>query len=1256
MRKIVQGSFWYLSGPVVGWRKLFWVALTLYITTALFFLLLISSVHASSINSTNTDGLIAYGELNVQTPRYRIWNSSANNYSIEQTNTNSVSGDILWVVTRANHERDEMIVGTQDTNADVNIQIINGSRNWTNLFEVSSDVPSTLTRSFDIAYEDISGDALIVYENSAVLTDNVVGFRTWNGTAYSDESNYTTTLANSPFRFVSLFPKAGTDEIMLLVHNNAGDLHAVLWNGTDFNTSTRFNLSLATSSNVDQHFDFAWEAESGDGLAVYGEGTTLVRRNYTASSATWSVAESEGFGNAIANARLCADLNSNYIGLILQDGGSDVNVRVWNGSLLLSGSPTEDATAEPAGTNNVNTDCAWASGGSVDALFAFVDLSALNITYVTFTKTNESWSHTSLETAAELTSFASDDIDGLRFSEHPTTNETMVIAMDILEDITAIRWNGTGFETISASPVEQSTEVLTAAQEEVMFAWDFFDPVPAIVNLTVNVSALQNRNEAINISVNVTDNLAVDAVLVNITKPLGTVVQARLTNVGTLFNLTFNNTDEVGTYTVRVIANDTSRHKNSNSTQTITFQVNDIQKPSVAQIIPVADSVFNLSNTINISVNVTDETGVSTVLVNISFPNGTKQQVTLTNTSNTIPSRFNFTFTNTLALGTYNLTFIANDSSNNLNDTEKTNFTIRDIFAPNVTSVRPLASSAQRNGTITNISATVTDDGTIDRVLVNITYPDNTTKEQLILQRVANIFNFSFGNTSQSGTYNITFIANDTGGNSNATEKTNVTVDVGNPIVNNIHPRANNFTALNSIVNISANVTNGVGVDVVLANVTYPDNTTKEQLTLAKVVDIYNFSFGNTSTQGHYNITFIANDTVNNINATEKTNFTVDSTGPSVTIQSPTSDSTTTGSLLVLNATVADEFLPVDSVLVNITYPDNTTREERALTGSGDTYNATFSNTTTTGSYVFVFIANDTARNKNNTEQRTVIVTAPSAPAPEEGAVSETVAVGGGAGGASGGGEGGLSQQIPEGRAREPSPAPEGEIAVETPSLRKPLPVSTLTEALFDVQLILDETEIISGEMLFVKISLINFGSPGKIDVTLFYTITDEKGSSVLEQQEIHSVETQTEFLKTFAVPESLSEGTYTLAVKIMYEGKEAISDATFEVKKEKDWSAIFIIVSVIVAIGLFYILSLWVSHNYAAILQYSIILNQKIHSLSENLYMFDYKIIETKISVMTRTEEWKLGIKEGAIRTCLLLSVKYKLFEKIVERKENIS
>ncbi len=339
------------------------------------------------------------------------------------------------------------------------------------------------------------------------------------------------------------------------------------------------------------------------------------------------------------------------------------------------------------------------------------------------------------------------------------------------------------------------------------------------------------------------------------------------------------------------------------SNQVIVNLSQDNTPPNVTQISPVT---ANEDTNISFTATAVDQTGIQScsLFAGVSTP--------ITNRGVMTYSVSNGSVNRTLLLAdpdTYTIYANCTDNGGNIGF-NLTTVTINDTTKPNVSIISPRVNNFTARNSVVSLSVNATDNVAIDYVLANVTYPNNTTKEQVRLTLTTPLvnlilYNFSFGNTSMEGHYNATFIANDTAGNLNTTEKTNFTVDSTGPRVINITPVTNTTGVRNgTTINISANITDlFLNVDVVLANITYPDNTTKEQVRLAKVAEIYNFSFANTSMHGPYNITFIANDTAGNLNTTEKTNFTSDDANPLVSKVSPTSG---TVGAFTFTATVTD--------------------------------------------------------------------------------------------------------------------------------------------------------------------------------------------------------------------------------------------------------------------------------------------------------------------------------------------------------------
>jgi hypothetical protein len=149
----------------------------------------------------------------------------------------------------------------------------------------------------------------------------------------------------------------------------------------------------------------------------------------------------------------------------------------------------------------------------------------------------------------------------------------------------------------------------------------------------------------------------------------------------------------------------------------------DTTNPSVGTLVPVVNSVFNVSNVVEINATVTDDTAVSQVFVNITYPNSTLEQYELTLDGSNV---YNTTFTVPTLTGLYNLTFIANDTNNNFNTTETSNFTV-DLSCGIISSSTTLTENVTYDGSNNqcfNISAS---DVTFDCNGYWLIGPDNDT-------------------------------------------------------------------------------------------------------------------------------------------------------------------------------------------------------------------------------------------------------------------------------------------------------------------------------------------------------------------------------------------------------------------------------------------------------------------------------------------------------------------------------------------------
>ncbi|MBR9692478.1 DUF2341 domain-containing protein, partial [Candidatus Woesearchaeota archaeon] len=500
--------------------------------------------------------------------------------------------------------------------------------------------------------------------------------------------------------------------------------------------------------------------------------------------------------------------------------------------------------------------------------------------------------------------------------------------------------------------------------------WMFIMALDAI-GIRPNVTSL-NANPAtvefggnVNVSADVVDNTAVDTVLIEIEEPDSTKTNYTTTNTSSVhWNDTFTPT-QLGTHTFKIYANDTNGW--TNNSETNTFSVQDTTKPSVSSLNNVP-ATGELAQFINLSADVSDTHGVQTVVIEVTFPDTSKQNYTTLQTSG---SYWNATI-NTTQKGTYTFRFYANDSSGNMNSTETDTFTVVDTTVPAVSTLNAQPDPIDVPNQI-NISTIIRDHGTIDTVIIELTEPDSTETNLTTLQIGDSFYNQSF-TTGQNGVHTYRIYANDTDGNMNSSETGTFEVksDPNSPVVIALDAVPDPVTTYDT-VNISLNATDSPsGVDIVIIEIAEPDGTKTNYSTKNISATFWNQSIP-TSQNGIHTYRIYANDTVRNMNGSETSTFLATETEiPSVTALNDNPDPVEFNNTINLNATITDN-VDVHIVLIEVEFPD-TSKVNYTTTKTGDVYWNESIDTTKLGLHTYKIYSNDTANNRNDTESSTFTV------------------------------------------------------------------------------------------------------------------------------------------------------------------------------------------------------------------------------------------------------------------------------------------
>ena len=439
------------------------------------------------------------------------------------------------------------------------------------------------------------------------------------------------------------------------------------------------------------------------------------------------------------------------------------------------------------------------------------------------------------------------------------------------------------------------------------FNWTMFEVAPpTILNETPN-NITYNVTDTITISANITDSDNVSTAYANVTYSNGTFIQQiSLTPSGDIYSGPFTIPAVIDTYNITFWANDTGGDS-TDSTDTSFFLAIDGIPPNVTNLVPIANTNFQVGETFEISADITDEISVNTTFVTIDYVNGTSINSTLTYSGT--GNKYNVSFTAPTDLGRYNITFFANDSSSNINYTETTYFNVIETEPPQVFDIRPISGGTYEVGDSFEISVNVTDNLAVDIVYISILYPNTTVENLTLNNQTGDKYNISWTAPPNLGSYTVTFIANDTPSNNiNTTESTFFIInDSINPYVTLLTPVNGSIHNVSSTINITSNVTDNYGINFTNISITGP-NGYNSLFTMNNVGDIFDYLWALPNRIGEYIITIIGVDLAGNINNTQTSTITIqDTIAPSLSNPTPTNDSQfNISDLITLSINVSD--------------------------------------------------------------------------------------------------------------------------------------------------------------------------------------------------------------------------------------------------------------------------------------------------------------------------------------------------------------
>ncbi|MFH1491478.1 MAG: hypothetical protein ABII06_21425 [Pseudomonadota bacterium] len=322
------------------------------------------------------DIITAYGKLGVGMPKNRRLLGA--NWS-DPVDTVNIGADAThWMVLQGSPKKKEIIMGTLDAGNDINFAVWNGA-SWGNFKEFSSTSLYTY-RCFDIAYENLSGDALVVGRYAA----GDVRYNTWNGAnwGFPTAAQHANLTPESSLTYIDMASKPNSDEILIALIQVTNDLKVVQWDGSSF--IDHGEIDTATESDREGSAEIVYEQQSGDALVLWGHsGEHQVYYSVWSGASLSPVSQIPfDFGNDPKVIRAAADPTSDFIFVAALDDSDDLNVAVWNGEAW-----TDSRELETSSYRNDEQvfDMAWEQSGE-DLLITWAPGSGNNVRYFTWRK------------------------------------------------------------------------------------------------------------------------------------------------------------------------------------------------------------------------------------------------------------------------------------------------------------------------------------------------------------------------------------------------------------------------------------------------------------------------------------------------------------------------------------------------------------------------------------------------------------------------------------------------------------------------------------------------------------------------------------------------------------------------------------------------------------------------------------------------------------------------------------------------------
>lgn len=311
---------------------------------------------------------------NTTAPQSEAYTAATNTFGAPAATATGTNGQTFFV-DRAAPTRNEHVAGYVTTSGQLYVLRWNGTA-WSNEWNVAVGGNGIDGRRFDIAYENTSGRAVVVYSNN---TSSTLAYRIWNGTSWTAAATQASARLTGVPNAIKLAAQttSGSNTLAATIADANSILTTLVWSGSAWgNEPSSSHGTLAGTAGQNDLWDHAYASQSGDLIVVFT--TSLPQQSYrTFSAGTWSAVASINSGTqrspplqmfAVANPDPA--VNQVLVGWN-RSASPNVYARIWSGGTTLD-------TLTTVATNGVTTNIeqktiagGWVKSGTTTAAVFF---------------------------------------------------------------------------------------------------------------------------------------------------------------------------------------------------------------------------------------------------------------------------------------------------------------------------------------------------------------------------------------------------------------------------------------------------------------------------------------------------------------------------------------------------------------------------------------------------------------------------------------------------------------------------------------------------------------------------------------------------------------------------------------------------------------------------------------------------------------------------------------------------------------------